>query len=48
VSKSELEDRFGSVLESRCCEKPVAEPGDSSGIQRMGNVRRWKPLPEDW
>jgi hypothetical protein len=26
----------------------VAEAEDSSGTQRKGNVRRWKPLPEDW
>jgi hypothetical protein len=25
-------------------EKLVAEAGDSSGIQRKGNVRRWKQL----
>jgi hypothetical protein len=25
-------------------EKLVAEAGDSSGTQRKGNVRRWKPL----
>jgi hypothetical protein len=23
----------------------VAEVGDSSGAQRKGDVRRWKPLP---
>jgi hypothetical protein len=32
---------------SRCCEKLVAEAGDSSGTQRKGNVRRWKPLPSN-
>jgi hypothetical protein len=26
-------------------EKLVAEARDSSGTQRKGNVRRWKPLP---
>jgi hypothetical protein len=25
----------------------VAEARDSSGIQRNGNVRRWKPLPSN-
>jgi hypothetical protein len=30
-----------------CCEKLVAEAGDSSGTQKKGNVRRWKPLPSD-
>jgi hypothetical protein len=29
---------------SYCCEKLVAEAGDSSGTQRMGNVLPWKPL----
>jgi hypothetical protein len=29
------------------CEELVAEPGDSSGIQGKGNVRRWKPLPNN-
>jgi hypothetical protein len=28
-------------------EKLVAEPGDISGIQRKGNVIRWKPLPSN-
>jgi hypothetical protein len=28
-------------------EKLVAEAGDSSGTQRKGNVRRWKPLPSN-
>jgi hypothetical protein len=27
--------------------KLVAEAGDSSGTQRKGNVRRWKPLPRN-
>jgi hypothetical protein len=32
-----------------CCrEKLVAVAGDSSGSQKKGNVRRWKPLPEGW
>jgi hypothetical protein len=34
------EDYYGSVVVSCCCEQLVAEPGDSSGIQRKGNVRR--------
>jgi hypothetical protein len=29
---------------SGCCEKLVAEAGDSSGTQRKENVRRWEPL----
>jgi hypothetical protein len=32
---------------SCCCEKMVAEAGDSSGTQRKGNVRRLKPLPNN-
>jgi hypothetical protein len=32
----------GAVVRS---EKLVAETGDSSGTQRKGDVRRWKPLP---
>jgi hypothetical protein len=28
-------------------EKLVAEVGDSSGTQRKGNVRQWKPLPSN-
>jgi hypothetical protein len=28
-------------------EKLVVEAGESSGIQRMGNVRLWKPLPSN-
>jgi hypothetical protein len=43
---SELENCCGSVLLSCCCEKPVAGAGDSSGTQRKGNIRLWKPLPE--
>jgi hypothetical protein len=39
---------LGSVVMSCCCEKLVAEDGDSSETQRKGNVRHWKPLPEDW
>jgi hypothetical protein len=41
---SELEDCCSSVL-SCCCEKLAVEAVDSSGTQRKGNVRRWKPLP---
>jgi hypothetical protein len=32
---------------SCCCEKLVAEVGGSSGIQRKGNIHRWKPLPSN-
>jgi hypothetical protein len=28
-------------------EKLVAEAGDSTGTQRKGNVRFWKPLPSN-
>jgi hypothetical protein len=34
-----------SKCELLLCE---AEAGDSSGTRRKGNVRRWKPLSEDW
>jgi hypothetical protein len=27
--------------------KLVAEVSDSSGTQRKGNIRRWKPLPSN-
>jgi hypothetical protein len=42
---SELDDRWGSVVVSCCCEKVVAEAGDNPGTQRQGNVHQWKPLP---
>jgi hypothetical protein len=42
---SQLEDCRGTVIISLCCEKPIAEAGDTSGTQRNGNVRRWQPLP---
>jgi hypothetical protein len=38
--------RWGSDV-SYCCEKSAAEVGDSSGTQRKGVVRRWKPLPSN-
>jgi hypothetical protein len=41
---SELDDSYGSVVVSCCCEKLVAEVGDSSATQRKGNVCCWKPL----
>jgi hypothetical protein len=44
---SELEYCWCSVFVSCCCKKLVAEAGDSSGTQRMGNIRRWKPLPSN-
>jgi hypothetical protein len=44
VSWVELEDCCGSVFVSCCCEQLVAEVRDSSGTQRKGNVRSWKPL----
>jgi hypothetical protein len=30
-----------------CCEKLLSEAGDSSGTQRKGNVRSWKPIPSN-
>jgi hypothetical protein len=42
----QLGNRWGSIVVS-CCEKLVAEVGNSSGFQREGNVRRWKPLPSN-
>jgi hypothetical protein len=45
-SVSELVRKLlSSIVVSCCCEKVVTEVGDSSGTQRKGNVRRWKPLP---
>jgi hypothetical protein len=38
---SKLEDCCGSFVASCCCEKLVAEAGDSSGTQRKGNVHHW-------
>lgn len=38
----------GSIVVGCCCEDLVAEAGDSSGTHRKFNVRRWKPLLEDW
>jgi hypothetical protein len=32
------------VFVSCYCYKQVGDIGDSSGIQRQGNVRSWKPL----
>jgi hypothetical protein len=43
---SELENCCSSVLVS-CCEKLVAEVGDSYENQRKGNIRRSKPLPSN-
>jgi hypothetical protein len=43
----EIEDCCGSVVVSCCSEKLAAEAGYNSGTQRKGNVRRWKPLPEN-
>jgi hypothetical protein len=37
----------GSIVVSCCWEKLVAEDGDSSGTQKKGSVRRWKPLPNN-
>jgi hypothetical protein len=35
------------LLSQLSSEKLVAEAGDSTGAQRKGNVRRWKPLPNN-
>jgi hypothetical protein len=40
-----LDNRWGSIVVSCCCEKLVPEAGGSSETQKKGNVRRWKPLP---
>jgi hypothetical protein len=40
-SCSELDNCWGSVIVSFCCEKLVAEAGDRSGTQRKGNVLHW-------
>jgi hypothetical protein len=40
-----LEKCCGSVVVNYCCENLEDEAGDSSGTQRKGNIRRWKPLP---
>jgi hypothetical protein len=37
----------GSAAVSCCCEKLVAETGDSSGTERKRNVRCWKTLPSN-
>jgi hypothetical protein len=44
---SELDNRCGTVAVSCCGEKLLSESGDSSGTQKKGNVRRWKPLPSN-
>jgi hypothetical protein len=44
---SEWDNSGSTVVVSCYCEKLIAEAGDSSGTQRKGNVRRWKPLPSN-
>jgi hypothetical protein len=44
---TELEDCWGSVVVSCCCEKLLSEVWDSLGTQRKGNVRHSKPLPSN-
>jgi hypothetical protein len=44
---SEPEDYCRLVIMILCCDKVVAEPEDTSGTQRKGNFRRWKPLPSN-
>jgi hypothetical protein len=43
-SVSDLEEWWGPVFVSCCCEKLGSEAGDCSGTQRKGNVRRWNAL----
>jgi hypothetical protein len=40
----QLENCCDSVLVNCCCLKLVAEAGNSSGTQRKGKVRLYKPL----
>jgi hypothetical protein len=42
-----LENSCGSVVVNCCCEKVVADVGDSSGTHRKRDFRRWKPLPSN-
>jgi hypothetical protein len=35
---------YYSIILLERSEKLIAEAGDSSGTQRKGNFRRWKPL----
>jgi hypothetical protein len=42
---SKLNNSWVSVDVICFCANLVAEDGDSSGTQSLGNVRRWKPLP---
>jgi hypothetical protein len=47
---SELVSYRTAAVESlwgRFCQNLVAEARDSSGTQRKGNVKRWKPLPSN-
>jgi hypothetical protein len=44
---SKLQNCYGSVVVSCCCEKLVAEAGESSGTKGKGNVRRWRPPPSN-
>jgi hypothetical protein len=42
----ELDNCWGSVVVSCCCEKLVAETRDSSGTQRKQNICHWKLPPK--
>jgi hypothetical protein len=46
-ASSNLTDRRKLGVPHVGSKKIVAEAGDSSGTQRKGNVRRWKPLPSN-
>jgi uncharacterized protein (DUF3084 family) len=43
-ARSEKREARSEKREARS-EKLIAKGGDSSGTQRKGNIRRWKPLP---
>jgi hypothetical protein len=47
LSREVGEESRGSLQADRQLRVAVAGAGDSSGTQRKGNVRRWKPLPSN-
>jgi hypothetical protein len=46
-SVSELDNCWGSDVVSCCCEKLIAEAGDSLGTQKKVTVCHWKSLPSN-
>jgi hypothetical protein len=42
-----MRELLGFSIVRCCCEKLVAEAGDSSGNQKKGDVLCWKPLPSN-